>query len=360
VDVLFVSPERLRSDSFIRLIQNQILPPISFVCVDEVHCISEWSHNFRTSYLHLHSSLLDTLNVGCILGLTGTATVSSQESICTMLKITRPDGIVSHGFLRDNLKLSVEILDDSAKREEALLELIRSEPYDKLKSIIVYVMFQNQADQLAQYLRIRNLDAESYHAGRPPEIRSEIQSRFLKGKLRILTATVAFGMGINKSDIDAVIHYTLPKSVENYVQETGRAGRDGRESLCRLFLAREDYIKHRSFVYSESVDTAELMKFLKMLFSEDGPVVGLTMSDCEKQYDIKEGVISTILSYIELSRPDILQIMPVTSSTVVLYFVQGTTIEDLCKEHEWFWNIHSSSRKSKGGIEFDVISVFRI
>ena len=354
---MFVSPERLRSDSFIRLIQKQILPPISFVCVDEVHCISEWSHNFRTSYLHLHSSLLETLNVDCILGLTGTATVSSQESICSMLQIDRFEGIISHGFLRDNLKLSIQILDDGENREAALLELLRSEPYEKLKSIIIYVMFQNQADQLAQFLRIRNLDAESYHAGRPPLLRAEIQARFLKGKLRILTATVAFGMGINKPDIDAVIHYTLPKSIENYVQETGRAGRDGRDALCRLFLAREDYIKHRSFVYSESVDNVELMGFLKMLFSDSGPVVGLTMSDCEKQFDIKEGVISTVLSYIELSRPNLLQILPTISSTVILYFAQGTTMEILCQEFEWFWKISDSCRKSKGGVEFDVISV---
>ncbi len=141
VDVLFISPERLRSDSFIRLIQNKVLPPISFVCVDEVHCLSEWSHNFRTSYLHLHSSLLQVLNVGCILGLTGTATKSSQESICSMLEID-PAKVVSYGFIRHNLHLTGSLLSDLENREVALLELIRSPIYQKFKSIIVYVMFQ--------------------------------------------------------------------------------------------------------------------------------------------------------------------------------------------------------------------------
>lgn len=357
IDVLFISPEKLRSDSFLRMVQHKVLPPISFVCVDEVHCLSEWSHNFRTSYLHLHSSLLTTLDVECVLGLTGTATVASQESICSMLAIDRKAGIISQGFLRKNLQLSVSILSEGENREASLLDLIRSKPYENFKSIIVYVMFQTQADQLAQYLRIRNLDAESYHAGRPIEVRAQTQSRFLRGTLRILTATVAFGMGINKPNIDAVIHYAIPKSIENYIQETGRAGRDGREALCHVFLATEDYIKHRSFVYSESVDEVELMLFLKMVFACPGPVIGLDVGQCEKQFDIKEGVMATILSYIELSNPELLQILPGMNGNITLYLNAGTTMEDLCRDFEWFWQVVSHSRKNKGGVEFEAITV---
>lgn len=142
IDVLFISPERLRSDSFLNLIQNGDLPYISFVCIDEVHCLSEWSHNFRTSYLHLQSSLINILQVGCILGLTGTATIASQQSICQMLAIDTHEGIIAQGILRDNLVLSASMIDDNENREAALADLLRSEPYNKYQSIIIYVMFQ--------------------------------------------------------------------------------------------------------------------------------------------------------------------------------------------------------------------------
>ena len=156
---------------------------------------------------------------------------------------------------------------------------------------------------------MRDIDAESYHAGKSPEARTQIQTRFLRGKLRVLTATVAFGMGINKPNIDAVIHYCIPKSVENYIQETGRAGRDGRNAECHVFVSREDYIKHRSLVYSESVDEVDLRHFLQHVFLSKGDIVGISILDAERQFDIKQGVMATILSYIELSRPKLLQVL---------------------------------------------------
>lgn len=228
-----------------------------------------------------------------------------------MLAIDQAAGVVSHGFLRNNLLLSASMIQETENREASLAELLRSKPYEKFQSIIIYVMFQNQADQLAQYLRVRDFDAESYHAGKPAEVRSQTQSRFLRGSLRILTATVAFGMGINKPNIDAVIHFCLPKSVENYIQETGRAGRDGREAYCHVFVARQDYVKHRSLVYSEYFDEGNLMKFLRMIFASKGKdVVGIHIQEAERLYDVKEGVLATVLSHIELDHPELLQVLP--------------------------------------------------
>jgi ATP-dependent DNA helicase Q4 len=193
----------------------------------------------------------------------------------------------------------------------------------------------------------------------------------LRGTLRILTATVAFGMGINKPNVDAVIHYSLPKSIENYIQETGRAGRDGRaEAHCHVFVTRQDYVKHRSLVYSEYFDEGNLMKFLRALFSSKDCVVGMFVDEAEKMFDVKETVLATVLSHIELSHPDILHTLPgmffskiylinmlVMNGTLTLYFLTGTTLEDLCKEIDWFWEISRYHTRVRGGIEFEVIKV---
>ena len=210
---------------------------------------------------------------------------------------------------------------------------------------------------MAQYLRIRNFDVESYHAGKPPEVRAQTQSRFLRGALRILTATVAFGMGINKPDIDAVIHFSFPKSVENYVQEIGRAGRDGREARCHVFLSRQDYIKHRSLVYSDAVDEVELMNFLKLILNHKEKYLGLEVSEYERKFDIKRTVLATILSYIELDHSDILETLPATNGTITLYFVGENTLESMCNEIDWFWEISSTCTKSRGGIQFDLVRI---
>lgn len=313
---MFISPERLRTDSFLELLKGNQIPPIIFACIDEVHCMSEWSHNFRTSYLHLPNCLSELFDVDVVLSMTGTATASSQQVICEMLSICQETGIISSGCVRDNLLTNVTRVDEGENRDLLLFELLRSEPYRNLKSIIVYCTFQAQADKLAQYLHTRNIDAESYHAGKQNHERHRIQAAFLGGKLRIIVATVAFGLGINKADVDSVIHFSLPKTVENYVQEIGRAGRDGRQALCHLFLAKEDYIKLRSFAFADLPEDSSIKLLLAKLFpliqhaSRGESFVSLSIEECEKELDMKNTTLSTILSYIALEKPRLLELYP--------------------------------------------------
>lgn len=235
-----------------------------------------------------------------------------------------------------------------------------------MESIIVYVTFQIQADQLAQALRSRNLDADSYHAGRAIHDRTSVQSRFLRGSLRIIVATVAFGLGINKSNIDSVIHYCMPRSIENYMQEIGRAGRDGRNSLCHLFLTREDYVKHRSFAYSDLPDEAALYRILQKLLpfnkKANGNVCKMSVAECEKQFDIKDSNFATIMSCIELKYPKLFRVMPckcmlilAIDASIMVYPAKG--ISDVTPQLPVIESIMAIGRKFKGGLQIDAFDV---
>ncbi|KAI8603308.1 hypothetical protein EDD21DRAFT_369452 [Dissophora ornata] len=297
IKILFISPEKLQSQSFLSLVRTRRIPRISFLCVDEVHCLSEWSHNFRPAYLLLNHVLKTDLKSPCVLGLTGTATEGTKDSICTMLDIDRLTGVLSGAVIRENLAMTASLELD---REPALLNLLQSPRFATMDSILIYVMKQAQADALAGFLRVRNFSAESYHAGKSPLDRQRIQQRFMndgpqkgvvaRGKLgagssaggspsgiRILVATIAFGLGLNKSNIRSVIHYCMPKSLENYIQEIGRSGRDGERSYCHMFLNQEDYLRLRSLAYADGMDWGSVLRLIKKLFSRKG-IVNSTLS----------------------------------------------------------------------------------
>ncbi|KAF9974266.1 hypothetical protein BGZ73_002378 [Actinomortierella ambigua] len=331
IKILFISPEKLTSASFQSLVASNSIPKISFLCVDEVHCLSEWSHNFRPAYLMLNHVLETQLGSPCVLGLTGTATEATKDSICGALGIDRETGVLSGPVIRKNLVMSVSV---EEHREEALLNMLRSPRFMHMDAILIYVMKQSQADHLAAFLRVRNFNAESYHAGKSSQDRQRIQERFMHGGasggvavgaaaavagsgtgtvvggadgtigdgsqdllsttatsaaaggippstttglpsqrgIRILCATIAFGMGLNKSNIRSVIHFCMPKSLENYIQEIGRSGRDGRQSFCHMFLTQEDYLLHRSLAYADGMDFETLRWLLFGLFACTVPV----------------------------------------------------------------------------------------
>lgn len=281
IKILFISPEKLQSQSFLSLVRTRKIPPIPFVCVDEVHCLSEWSHNFRPAYLLLNHVLISDLKSPCVVGLTGTATEGTKDSICAMLDIDRSAGVLSGPVIRDNLAMTVSV---EADREPALLNLLQSPRFAAMDAILIYVMRQAQADALAAFLRVRNFSAESYHAGKSSQDRQRIQHRFMNdsgpkagasassqggapGGIRILVATIAFGLGLNKSNIRSVIHYCLPKSLENYIQEIGRSGRDGEKSYCHMFLNQDDYMRLRSLAYADGMDWGTVLRLIKKLFS---------------------------------------------------------------------------------------------
>ncbi|XP_046565076.1 ATP-dependent DNA helicase Q4-like [Haliotis rubra] len=267
------------------------LPSIPFVCIDEAHCLSEWSHNFRPSYLRLCKVLRERYGVKCFLGLTATATKSTAQDVAKHLGIEDVEKATVRGLpIPKNLVLSVS-QDDN--RDEALVQLLQGDRFRDCHSIIIYCTRRELTNRVATLLRTclkeQEVDlneaveqpkgkgkkkkfsvAESYHAGLTPAQRKRVQKNFMGGQLRIVVATVAFGMGLDKSDVRAVIHYNMPKSFEGYVQEIGRAGRDGRTSHCHLFLDPQgkDLSELKRHTYGNTVDRFALKKLVQQVFKK--------------------------------------------------------------------------------------------
>ncbi|XP_032391324.1 ATP-dependent DNA helicase Q4 isoform X2 [Etheostoma spectabile] len=283
----------------------QELPPVAFACIDEAHCVSEWSHNFRPCYLRLCKVLRERLGVQCLLGLTATATLSTALDIARHLDITDEDGIaVRSAAVPPNLHLSVSM---DREKDQALVSLLKGDRFGCLDSIIVYCTRREETTRVAALLRtclqgvlvkenkhtnssrrIQNnpvgqkkkelarkkirkplkWQAESYHAGLSASERRRVQNNFMCGELRIVVATVAFGMGLDKSDVRGIIHYNMPKSFESYVQEIGRAGRDGDPAHCHLFLDPEGADLHelRRHIYADTVDYYTVKKLVQKVF----------------------------------------------------------------------------------------------
>lgn len=212
--ILMISVERFKNERFRRFLKEI---PISLLVVDEAHCISEWGHNFRPDYLKLPAYQKE-FNIEQSLLLTATATPKVIQDMCQKFHISR-DNVSVTGFYRSNLNLQVIPVQESEKNK-SLVNLLSNKDQE---ASIVYVTLQKTAEDVAQTLSTKGIQATAYHAGLKTEVREDIQNRFMKGEINCVVATIAFGMGIDKSDIRNVIHYDLPKSIENYSQEIGRA-----------------------------------------------------------------------------------------------------------------------------------------
>eukprot|EP00494_Astrolonche_serrata_P006762 UN06787 len=264
IDVLFVSPERLCSPSFQRHIIN-MERKLEFVCIDEAHCVSEWSHNFRPSYLRIHRTLVEVFKVKCVLALTATATTMTELSICKHLPISNQTGVIRIDRPRTNLHLSIS---QENSKMNALIKLLESEPFKDFKSMIIYVMYKRDATEIAQSLKMRKYNACAYHGGMENMVRVELQDQFMNNEIRIMVATIAFGMGLDKSDIRGIIHYSVPQTMEHYVQEIGRAGRDGEPSYCHVFFHTNDLTLRQSLVYSDGIDVDQVKHILSLIFAQ--------------------------------------------------------------------------------------------
>ncbi|KAL9225578.1 hypothetical protein vseg_001483 [Gypsophila vaccaria] len=357
IKVLFVSPERFLNEEFMSIISSCSL--ISLVVVDEAHCVSEWSHNFRPSYMRLRASVLrDKLNAQCILAMTATATRKTLDAVMHALDIPS-NNLVKTAQLRDNLQLSVSLSGNNNKMKD-LIVLIKSSPYSELKSIIIYCKFQYETDKIGKFLCDNNVSAMSYHSGKLAKDRSRVQALFCSNKIRVVVATVAFGMGLDKSDVGAVIHFSLPESLEEYVQEIGRAGRDGRSSYCHLFFDDTVYFKLRSLMYSDGVDEYMVNKLLCQIFgSETGSmddIHSLVIESASRKFDMKEEVILTILTQLELGEVQYLHLLPQLKVTCSLNFHKTPSIE-LAAKDAVVAEILNKSENKHGIHVFDIPSV---
>ena len=290
--LLYISPEKLSNERFLQSLRSW---NISLMAIDEVHCVSEWGHNFRPDYMKI-ATLAKQLQIQCVLGLTATATPSVTKDIATAFDIQDND-IIQTGFHRPNLTLIVTPSEEK-HRKELLLKRLQERP---LGPSIVYVTLQKTAMEVASFLAQHNLNAHPYHAGLKTENRNAIQDLFMASEHMIVVATIAFGMGIDKSNIRTIYHYNLPKGLESYTQEIGRAGRDGKESICELLASAEDAVVLENFTYGDTPSLESITSFLDEILNLD-PVFDVSIYQLSNNHDIRLLVVNTLLTYLELDQ----------------------------------------------------------
>ncbi|GAA3979222.1 DNA helicase RecQ [Pedobacter ginsengiterrae] len=311
--LLYVAPESLAKQDNIEFLN---LIKISFVAVDEAHCISEWGHDFRPEYRKIKQVIAGLGDNIPIIALTATATPKVQQDIMKNLGMSEAT-LFKSSFNRPNLFYEIRPKRDITKE---IIKYIKSNPG---KSGIIYCLSRKKVEEVAEALNLNGISALPYHAGLEPKVRAETQDKFLMEDAEVIVATIAFGMGIDKPDVRFVIHHDVPKSMEGYYQETGRAGRDGGEGVCITFYAQKDVDKLAKFmkdkpvsereigtqILKEVIDYAEsgvcrrkqILHYFGENFNETG--CNCMCDNCKKpkkQFDAEEH-LSTVLKFIEKS-----------------------------------------------------------
>lgn len=315
--LVYIAPERFYNKEFVNLLQEI---KISLVAIDEAHCISEWGHDFRPSYMRIRDfvkvlnksmgSRKPSLSTGTsegsclpsveinqpqVIALTATATPEVKEDIVRQLNLENPKIHIT-GFNRPNLHYHVIRADNNQKLENTI-QLIK-----QIKgSGIIYAGTRDKVDGICEALLEENISAVPYHAGMENNDRSRVQEQFMNDETRVIVATNAFGLGIDKSDIRFVIHFDMPGTIEAYYQEAGRAGRDGKNSHCILFYHPSDRYLREFFIQGENPPADAIKKIYQILTTYDTPIIKTTYSELRSQIfdDLPEMAISTIIKILE-------------------------------------------------------------
>ncbi len=287
LEFIFLTPEQLAKPEILARVQEA--KPSLFV-VDEAHCISEWGHDFRPDFLKLGAAI-EALGHPRVLALTATASQPVREEIALRLGMREPNVIVK-GFDRPNIRLRVETFRNKTDKLEDLLKRVSWQG----GSGIVYVSSRARAEQIAQEICERDIRAMHYHAGLPAKERSYIQDEFMSGRIPVIVATSAFGMGIDKHDIRFVFHFDIPHSLDAYYQEIGRAGRDGEPAEAILFYRAEDMNIHKFFAGGGKVNEEALDRIARVVQEKDAPV---TMKQIAEETHLSKAKVAKAVQRLE-------------------------------------------------------------
>lgn len=288
IKLLYLAPERFESPRFRKLLPQL---DISLIVIDEAHCISQWGHDFRLQYRNL-STHLAQLSKATVLALTATATPFVQRDIVQTLGVKRMQ-IISANFDRPNLQLEARSLRSSTEKEALLLERLKSNN----DTAIIYTSSRKETERLAALLNENGIKSAYYHAGLDPGARQKTQIDFQNGKYRTIVCTVAFGMGIDKSDIRQVIHFNLPSSLESYYQEAGRAGRDGKQARCLLLHQAKD-ISTQKWLLGQNYPSAEELRLIFSSVKSRG-LSGIKPQELANVLALKEPAVQSGLNYLK-------------------------------------------------------------
>ncbi|KAK6007705.1 hypothetical protein QM012_004519 [Aureobasidium pullulans] len=297
--LLYVSPEKLSNEAFVASMKH-VPGGVRLVAVDEAHCISEWGHSFRPTYLMVERFTKE-IKIERVICLTATATPKVAEDVRAAFDILERNEFRTSPY-RPNLRLEAV----ATESQEAKLPLLFRWLKDHPGSTIVYVTFQQQAEDLCKVLRQKSFNAAFYHAGMKVEEKTAVQDNFMADKIRIVVATIAFGMGIDKSDIRGVVHLDLATTVEEYSQQIGRAGRDGEPGYCIMFICHDDIYLRQNFSLGDLPSRNSLLGFLKDVFGRErtpdaeGEVIKLAHRELSTLYDIRLSPLGVVFAALEL------------------------------------------------------------
>ncbi|HNZ32371.1 MAG TPA: RecQ family ATP-dependent DNA helicase [Smithellaceae bacterium] len=289
--ILMIAVERFKNERFRHHLKQM---KVLLMVVDEAHCISEWGHNFRPEYLKLPDYQKE-FHIPQALLLTATATEQVRHDMCEKFNIDA-DHLTVTGFYRRNLFLQVTPTSETAKNRK-LLNRLQENPH---APTIVYVTLQKTAEDVAQFLNANRINAAGYHAGMSDDERENIQNLFMAGKLDCVAATIAFGMGIDKRNLRRVIHYDLPKSIENYSQEIGRSGRDGLPSFCEVLANRNNINVLENFIYGDTPERTAIFKLLEKIQHHEKPLWEAKLFTLSNEVDIRLLPLKTLLVYLDM------------------------------------------------------------
>jgi RecQ family ATP-dependent DNA helicase len=297
--LLYLSPEKLNNEAFVASMKH-VAGGVRLVAVDEAHCISEWGHSFRPDYLKV-ARFVQEVKAERVICLTATATPKVAEDVRAAFGILERNEFRTSPY-RPNLRLEAVATESKEAKMPLLLKYLKEHP----GATIIYVTLQQQAEDLCKTLRSKNYKAAFYHAGMKVEEKTDVQDSFMASKIRIVVSTIAFGMGIDKSDIRNIIHCDLASTVEEYSQQIGRAGRDGQPGYCVLFICHTDTYLRENFARGDLPSRKSLLQLLKDVFGRErvrdveGEVIKLTHRELSARFDIRLSPLAVVFAALEL------------------------------------------------------------